>query len=76
MAGTARVTLLHGKIRGLTDQYVGTPPAGTYLKVNDAGKLVAIGQDEEALAVAVCTKAAHPVTHRQDTFTLIEIFTL
>lgn len=70
-----KLTVLHGKYRALTDQYTGTPSAGTPLKVDADGKLEAatVGTDH---VVAVCTKAAHSIRHLQADHTVIEILTV
>ena len=62
-------------MRALTDQYKGTPTVGTKLKVDTDGQLVAIDTGEEALAVAVCTKAQHSERHLWKDHDVIEILT-
>lgn len=75
-AGTGNsLTVLYGKYRAVTDQFTGTPAAGTPLTVNTDGVLAAavIGTDH---VVAVCTKASHTVRHLQADTTVIEILTV
>lgn len=76
LAGTNdSLTVLLGKYRAVTDQYTGTPTAGTPLKVGTDGKLAAatVGTDH---VNAVCVKAPHTVRHLQTDFTVIEIVTV
>jgi hypothetical protein len=75
-AGAAkRLTVLYGKYRALTDQYVGSINAGDPLKVNTDGKLV-VATAGDGNAVAVCTKAAFTERHLQSDYTVIEFVTL
>ena len=75
-SGTANtLTVLLGKYRATTDQYGGTPAAGTPLKANASGKLVeaTVGTDH---INAVCVKGPHTVRHLQNDYTVIEIITV
>jgi len=70
---TGNVTVLYGKLRGITDQYEGSPAAGAVLYVSASGKLTTTGG---GTAVAVCTKPAYSTTYLSRSFTVIEFVTL
>lgn len=70
---TGRVTVLYGKLRAITDQFEGTPSAGSVLYVTTNGKLSASGS---GTPVAVCVKPAHTATYLSRNYTAIEFVTL
>lgn len=74
--GGNQLTVIYGKYRALTDQFVNPITAGQLLKVNADGKLVAIGLDEEDIAVAKCIKPSHNIQHLGKTWLVIEYVTL
>jgi hypothetical protein len=73
--GVTRLTALLGKYRALTDQFTGTPTAGTPLKVGTDGKL-AETTAADGDAIAYCTKASHTLAHLQKDHSVIEFFKL
>lgn len=73
--GVTRLTVLWGKYRALTDQFTGTPSAGTLLKVGTDGKLMATTATAGD-AVAYCTKGSHSISHLQKAHDVIEFLKL
>lgn len=73
---TGNVTVIYGKLRGVTDQFAGSPAVGDALYVNTSGKLSAAGSDSTNVVVAYCTKASHSVTYLSTPFTAIEFVTV
>jgi len=71
IAATGKVTVIYGKLKGLTDQYVGTPAVGAPLYVDANGKLT-VTSAGAAVVVAYCTKAQHSVKHLSKSFNVIE----
>lgn len=55
VAATGKVTVLYGKFRAFTDQFVGTPSLGDKLFVNENGKLTDTDPGS-GIPVAICTK--------------------
>lgn len=72
IAATGKVTLLYGKVRCITDQFVGTPAVGDPLYVDADGKLTASSAGN-AVVVAYCVKAKHTATYLSKNFDAIEI---
>lgn len=81
-SGQNQLTVLQGRYRATTDQYVGTPVLGDKLGVNADGKLAVINDGSgDTLAatahpVAVVSKAPHTESVLQKDFTVIRILTL
>lgn len=81
-SGQSQLTVLQGRYRATTDQYVGTPAVGDKLGVNADGKLAVIGDGTgdtiaaTSHAVAVVTKAPHAERHLHADTTVIRIATL
>lgn len=71
IAATGKVTGIYGKLRGVTDQFVGTPAVGAKLYVDANGKLTASSAGD-AVVIAYCTKASHTATYLGKSFTAIE----
>lgn len=69
IAATGKVTVIHGKLKGITDQYVGTPAVGDALYVDANGKLTASGS---GTVIAHCTKAQHSAKYLSKSFNAIE----
>jgi len=69
IAGTGKVTVIYGKLKGVTDQFTGTPAVGSALYVSAAGLL---DPDGSGVAVAYCTKASHTAKYLSKSFTAIE----
>ena len=72
---TGNVTVIYGKLRGVTDQFVGTPSAGEALYVDANGKLT-VTSAGDAVVVARCTKPSHSTTYLSVGFTAIEFVTI
>ncbi len=78
--GKQKLTVLWGKYRAYTDQYVGTPAAGDPLDVDADGQL-AVATLGDGDAVAVCVRAPFAYSDESDNqiykdATVIEILTL
>ena len=73
---TGNVTVIYGKLRDVTDQFVGSPAVGAALYVTTAGKLSAAGSDASDVIVGYCMKASHSVTYLSAPFTAIEFVTV
>lgn len=71
---TGNVTVIYGKLRGVTDQFTGSPTAGVPLYVDATGKLT-VTSTGDAVRVAYCTKPSHSATYLGQTFTAIEFVT-
>ena len=71
---TGNVTVIYGKLRGVTDQFVNTPTAGAALYVDATGKLSTTAG--AGVVVAYCTKPSHSVTYLGQGFTAIEFVTV
>jgi len=74
IASTGNVTVIYGKLRGVTDQFEGSPAVGAKLYVTAAGKLSTTAG--AGVVVAYCTKASHSVTYLSAPFTAIEFVTV
>ncbi len=72
---TGNVTLIYGKLRGVTDQFVATPTVGAALYVDASGKLT-VTSSGDAVVVARCTKPSHSTTYLGQGFTAIEFVTI
>lgn len=70
---TGNVTVLFGKIRALTDQFVGTPTVGQALYVNADGKLTNSGS---GAIIGYCTKAPHTMNYLSKNYSVIEFVTV
>lgn len=75
IASTGNVTVIYGKLRGVTDQFVGSPTAGAALYVDATGKL-SVTSAGDAVVVAYCTKPSHSTTYLGQGFTAIEFVTV
>jgi hypothetical protein len=74
---TGNITVIYGKIRGVTDQFTGTPAAGDLLWVTADGKLTdADNSGSGATPVAYCMKPSHSTTYLSQGFTAIEFITI
>jgi hypothetical protein len=73
---TGNVTVIYGKLRGVTDKFTGTPAAGDALYVTAAGKLTDTDGGGSGIIVAYCTKPSHSVTYLSQGFTAIEFVTV
>lgn len=71
IAATGKVTVIYGKLKGVTDQYVGTPAVGAPLFVDANGKLSA-STAGSAVVVAYCTKAQYTEKYLSKSFNAIE----
>lgn len=71
IAATGKVTLFYGKLKGVTDQYVGTPTVGAKLYVDATGKLTTSSAGN-AVVVAYCTKAPFETKYLSKVFNSIE----
>jgi len=71
IAATGKVSVFYGKLKGVTDQYVGTPAVGAKLYVDADGKLTASSAGA-AVVVAYCTKAQFSVKYLSKSFNAIE----
>ena len=72
---TGNVTVIYGKLRGVTDQFEGAPTAGAALYVDATGKLTTTSAGDAAV-VARCTKPSHSTTYLSLGFTAIEFVTV
>lgn len=72
---TGNVTLIYGKLRGVTDQFTGSPTAGAALYTDLTGKLTTTSAGD-AVVVARCTKPSHSTTYLGQGFTAIEFVTV
>ena len=72
---TGNITVIYGKLRGVTDQFVDTPTAGAALYVDVNGKLSTTSTGD-AVVVARCTKPSHSTTYLSQGFTVIEFVTI
>lgn len=72
---TGKVTVYYGKLRGVTDQFVGTPAVNDKLYVDANGKLTTTSAGK-AIAIAICTKASHTTKYLSKPFTAIEFVLL
>jgi hypothetical protein len=72
---TGNITVIYGKLRGVTDQFVDTPAAGAALYVDVNGKLSTTSTGD-AVVVARCTKPSHSTTYLSQGFTVIEFVTI
>ncbi len=72
---TGNVTVIYGKLRGVTDQFVGTPAVGDDLFVDATGKLTTTSAGD-AVVVAWCMKPSHSTTYLGQGFTAIEFVTV
>jgi hypothetical protein len=72
---SGNVTVIYGKLRGVTDQFVGSPTAGAALYVDASGKLT-VTSAGDAVVVAYCTKPSHSTTYLGKGFTAIEFVTV
>lgn len=72
---SGNVTLIYGKLRGVTDQFVATPAAGAALYVDLTGKLT-VTSTGDAVVVARCIKPSHSTTYLGQGFTAIEFVTI
>lgn len=72
---TGKVTVIHGKLKALTDQFVGTPSVGAPLYVDTNGKL-SITSAGNAVVVAYCTKASHTFNQLGTNYTCIEFMSV
>jgi len=70
-----QVSVIYGKLRAVTDQYVGTPAPGDKLYVDANGKLTTTSAGA-GVVVAVCTKAPFAERRLLVSYTLIEITTI
>lgn len=70
---TGNVTVIYGKLRGVTDQFTGTPAAGEALYTDATGKLTTTAG--AGIVVAYCTKPSHSTTYLGQGFTAIEFVT-
>lgn len=66
-----KITVVYGKHRAATDQYVGNPAAGEKLYVNADGKLTTTPTGENVV-IAYCTKAPTSVTELGRKYNVIE----
>jgi hypothetical protein len=71
IAATGKVTVIYGKLKGVTDQYVGTPAVGAPLFVDANGKLT-VTASGNGVVVAYCTKAQSTVKYLSKSFNAIE----
>ena len=74
IAATGKVSTLYGKLRGVTDQYIGTPAVGDPLYVDANGKLTTVSAGN-AVVIAYCTRAAYSDTYLSKLYTVIEFVT-
>ena len=74
VAAVGQVSVIYGKLRAVTDQYVGTPAPGDKLYVDANGQLTTTSAGA-GVAVAVCTKAPFAERRLNVPFTLIEFVT-
>lgn len=72
---TGNVTVINGKLRAVTDQFVGTPTVGAALYVDANGQLTSVTQPS-GVVVAYCTKASFSTTYLSKAFTAIEFVTV
>lgn len=75
IAATGKVTIFYGKLRGVTDQFTGTPAVNELLYVDATGKLTTSAAGKN-IAVAVCTKAKHSAVYLSKKFDAIEFVTI
>jgi len=75
IAATGNVTVIYGKLWGVTDQFTGTPAAGEALFVDATGKLTTTDPGS-GVVVARCVKPSHSVTYLSQGFTAIEFVTV
>lgn len=71
IAATGKVTLFYGKLKGITDQYVGTPTVGAKLYVDGNGKLTT-STAGAGIVIAICTKAPFVSKYLSKNFNAIE----
>lgn len=69
-----QVSVIYGKLRGVTDQYVGTPVPGNLLYVDALGRLTT-STAGAGVVVGVCTKAPFAERRLNVAYTLIEFIT-
>lgn len=72
---TGNVTVIYGKLRGVTDQFTGSPAAGQALFVDATGKLTTTDPGS-GVVVARCLKPSHSTTYLSKGFTAIEFVTV
>lgn len=71
---TGNVTVIYGNLRGVTDQFTGSPTVGAALYTDATGKLsITAGA---GVVVARCTKPSHTTTYLGQSFTAIEFVTV
>lgn len=68
---TGKVSLMYGKLRGATDQFVGSPTVGAPLFVDANGKLT-VTTAGSGVVVAYCTKAPNDTKYLSKTYSTIE----
>ena len=73
---TGKVTVIYGKLRGVTDQFEGTPSAGDALYVQANGTLTDADNGGTGIVVAYCTKPSHSTTYLSTGYTAIEFVTV
>lgn len=72
VAATGQVTVIYGKLHGITDQFTGTPSVGDPLYADTTGRLSASGS---GVVVAYCTRALYSTTYLGKKFDAIEFVT-
>ena len=72
---TGKVTVMYGKLKATTDQYVGTPTVGAKLYVDANGQLTTTTAGA-GIAVAVCTKAPFEDKYLSKVYNVIEFATI
>lgn len=71
VTATGKLTVIYGKLRAVTDQYVGNPAVGDPLYVDTNGKLT-VTSAGDAVMLGFCTKAPFSETYLSKVFTAIE----
>ena len=71
ISATGKVTVMYGKLKGITDQYVGTPAVGAPLYVDANGQLTG-STSGAGIVVAICTKAQYTESYLSKQFNAIE----
>jgi hypothetical protein len=71
IAATGKVTVIYGNLKGITDQYDGSPTIGAPLYVDATGKLTVTGTGNNVV-VAYCTDIPKQVKYLSKSFNAIE----
>jgi len=76
VAATGKVSVIYGKLHGVTDQFTGTPAAGDALKVTADGVLATVTPGTSENVVAICLKPAATEVYLGTSYSVIEFVTI